>query len=228
MTFSEPAIPHPVNGERSDPSLATRASLLDRLRDVEDQSSWQRFYDTYARLIHSVARKAGLSDSEAEEIVQETVISVAKHLPGFQYDPKICSFKTWMLRVTRWRIIDQIRRRRPAEPLFEDSVKDDATAIDALDRLTGGRAAELEAVWDREWEQSLLDSALETLKKSANPAQFQMFELYVLRGLPVGEVAALLGVNIARIYLAKHRFSAALKKEIARLGQGALRLAPNS
>ena len=80
--------------QNDDASLATRASLLDRLRDVEDQPSWQRFFDTYWRLIHGVALKAGLTEVEAQEVVQETVISVARHLPEFRYDPKVCSFKT--------------------------------------------------------------------------------------------------------------------------------------
>ena len=87
-----------------DDTIATRASLLDRLRDCQDQASWQEFFDTYWRLIYTVATQAGLSDAEAQDVVQETVISVAKNVGEFRYDPKICSFKTWMLRMTRWRI----------------------------------------------------------------------------------------------------------------------------
>ena len=58
-------------------TIATRASLLVRLKDREDQASWQEFFDTYWRLIYSVATKAGLNDAEAQDVVQETVISVA-------------------------------------------------------------------------------------------------------------------------------------------------------
>src|SRR5262245_18976963 len=121
-----------------DASLATRASLLKRLRDVKDQASWQRFFDTYWRLIHGLALKAGLTETEAQDVVQETVIAVAKHLPGFRYDPKVCSFKTWLLQLTRWRIIVQLRKRLPSEQPRDISSDDDATSIAALDRLTGG------------------------------------------------------------------------------------------
>lgn len=195
-----------------DASIATRASLLDRLRDVEDQPSWQRFFDTYWRLIHGVALKAGLTEVEAQEVVQETVISVARHLPEFHYDPKVCSFKTWMLRLTRWRIIDQLRKRIPgAQPLES---RDDATALTALDELTGGKAPELEAVWNEEWEKAVLARAIERLKQRVSPDQFQMFDLYVLRQMPVTEVARLLGTNVARVYLAKHRLSKLLRETI--------------
>src|SRR5258706_1607771 len=168
-----------------DTSIATRASLLDRLRDVEDQASWQRFFDTYWRLIHGVALKAGLTEAEAQDVVQETVISVAKHLPGFRYDPKVCSFKTWMLRMTRWRIIDQIRKRLPSGQSIDIADDDDATAMAALDQLTTGKAPELEAVWNEEWQKTLLAAAMERVKQRVSPDTFQMFDLYVLRQMPV-------------------------------------------
>jgi len=198
--------------QNDDASIATRASLLDRLRDVEDQRSWQHFFDTYWRLIHGVALKAGLSEVEAQEVVQETVISVARHLPEFRYDPKVCSFKTWMLRLTRWRIIDQIRKHVPGAQPIESL--DDATALATLDELTGGKAPELEAVWNEEWEKAVLARAIEQLKPRVSPDQFQMFDLYVLRRMPVTEVARLLGTNVARVYLAKHRLSKLLREAI--------------
>ena len=71
-----------------DDSIATRASLLDRLKDREDQPSWQEFFDCYWELIFRVAKKGGLTDAEAQDVVQETVISVSNKLPGFVYDPK--------------------------------------------------------------------------------------------------------------------------------------------
>jgi DNA-directed RNA polymerase specialized sigma24 family protein len=69
-----------------DRSLATRESLLRRLTDCQDQASWQEFYAMYRDLIWRFALKAGCTESEAEEVVQETVIAVARKLPEFKYD----------------------------------------------------------------------------------------------------------------------------------------------
>ena len=91
--------------------LPTRASLLIRLKNWEDQVSWQRFFDTYGPLIYSAARRAGLTDFEAQEAVQATLIDVAKKMPGFQYDPALGQFKGWLLTLTRWRVLDQFRQR---------------------------------------------------------------------------------------------------------------------
>ena len=59
-----------------DDSISTHASLVERLKDPEDQASWNKFYEIYRGLIFSVARRAGLSESEAADVVQETMIYV--------------------------------------------------------------------------------------------------------------------------------------------------------
>jgi len=192
--------------------------LLNRLKNAEDQPSWQVFFDTYWQLIHCVARKAGLTDAEAEDVVQETVITAAKHLPSFHYDPKVCSFKTWLLRLTRWRIIDQLRKRLPVSRWGDETMKeDDATATALLDQLTGGVAPDLEGVWSSEWEKFVLAEAIERVKRRARPEQFQIFDLYALKGMPISEVASLLHVSTARIYLTKHRVGKLLKAELREL-----------
>src|SRR3989442_2506731 len=93
-------------------SLETRPSLLQRLKSGDNPQSWQEFYRTYGGLIRFFAEKAGLTADEAEEVVQETAIGVARGLPEFIYDPKVCRFKTWLLNLTRWRIQDQLRKRQ--------------------------------------------------------------------------------------------------------------------
>src|SRR5215472_12683622 len=98
-------------------SLKTRSSLLNRLRAGDDAASWEEFYRTYGGLIRFFAEKAGLTADEAEEVVQETAIGVARRLPEFTYNPKVCRFKTWLLNLARWRIQDQLRKRRTNEKL---------------------------------------------------------------------------------------------------------------
>src|SRR5438552_9959233 len=97
-----------------DDSYPTRPSLLVRLKDTEDQQSWQQFNDLYGKLIFGFAIKAGLTETEAQEVVQETLIAAAKNLPEFRYDPKVCSFKTWLLNVSHWRVTAQLRKQQPS------------------------------------------------------------------------------------------------------------------
>ena len=88
--------------------IPTRYSLLSRLQNWDDQDSWKVFFDTYWRLIYSVALKSGLTESEAQDVVQETIISVAKNIQKFKRDRGLGSFKGWLRNITRWRIADQL------------------------------------------------------------------------------------------------------------------------
>jgi RNA polymerase sigma factor (sigma-70 family) len=196
--------------------IPTRASLLDRIKNWEDQASWREFALTYGRLIRSAAFKSGLTEAEAEDVVQETFLAVAQNIKNFQYDPDRCSFKSWLLLVTRQRIIWQWRKRPPSS-LREGSPSRDANRTATIDRVPDPAGVNLDAVWEEEWQKNLLDAALERAKRQVNPRQFQMFDLYGLQRWPAGDVARTLRVSVAQVYLAKHRVSALLKQEIQKL-----------
>src|SRR3954468_2929431 len=144
---------------RSGSLLATRRSLVDRLGDWDDQRRWHQFFDTYWKLIYSAARKAGLTEVEAQEVVQETVITVAKNIGKLRYDPAIGSFKGWLLNITRWRIADQFRKRTPERQAIHRRM-DDTRLTATLDRVVGENAQNFRQLWDNEWKENLLDTAL--------------------------------------------------------------------
>jgi RNA polymerase sigma-70 factor (ECF subfamily) len=214
--------------------LPTRRTLLSRLKNADDQAGWQEFFDTYWKLIYGVARKAGLNDAEAQDAVQETVIEVSKHIGGFKYDPAKCSFKTWLLLITRQRIGRQFAKRqaaltRPAgtlsQPLGEGrgegaTTKDDTSRTATIDRIADSAVPDLEAMWDAEWEKHLLTAATERVKRQVKAEHFQMFDLYVLQRWPVRDVARVVGVSTGQVYLAKHRVGALLKKAARDLAKG--------
>jgi len=197
--------------------LPTRRSLLDRLRDWEDQASWRDFFNTYWKFIYSVALRSGLSDQEAEDVVQETVLSVAKKMPEFVYDPARCSFKGWLMHVTRLRIVDQLRRRQPA---FQQSPAGDADSrrTPTVERVPdAGAALQQDAAWDDEWERNLVDAALERVKLRVKPEHYQIFYLSAVKGLGTLEVARMLQVNVGQVYLVRHRLAKDVKREVERL-----------
>lgn len=199
---------------QSDDFIPTRYSLLSRLQNWEDQDSWKEFFDTYWRLIYSFALKSGLTEAEAEDVVQETVISVAKDIQKFKRDRSLGSFKGWLRNLTRWRIADQLRRRKGPEAVPIERM--DPAALDRdLNEVPG--STEAESVWDDEWRANLMKVALENLKRTVKEEHYQMFDLYVVKQWPPARVARTLGVSVGQVYLAKYRVGALLKKEIKRL-----------
>ena len=192
--------------------IPTRVSLLSRLKDWQDETSWKVFFDTYWKLIYNAAIKAGLTDAEAQDVVQETVISVFKSMPDFEYKAVGGSFKSWLLKLTAWRISDQFRnRQRTVQPARRRA---DSTARTATEHGIPDPGAGLEAIWDEEWEQNLMNAAADRVKRAVDPKQYQIFDLYVLKHWPARKVAGTLKVNLGRVYLAKHRIGTMIKKEI--------------
>jgi RNA polymerase sigma-70 factor (ECF subfamily) len=209
-------------------SLETRPSLLLRLQSGDDAESWKDFYRTYGGLIRFFAEKAGLTPDEAEEVVQETAVGVAKNLPEFTYNPKVCRFKTWLLNLTRWRIQDQLRKRKSWRNFVEPSaifhpnptLARESGSTATVERIPDPAIPEFGTEWDAAWEKNVLSRALELTKKRINERQYQIFDLYVMKGWSPEEVAQTLGISVARVYLTKHRISALLKKDVRRLEQG--------
>ena len=180
-----------VKTERNEPRefLATRRSLVERLGDWNDRKRWQQFFDSYWKLIHRAARKAGLTESEAQEVVQETLITVAKKIDQLKYDPAIGSFKGWLLNITRWRIADQFRKRKHAG---EQSAKTRHAEGDTatIERIADPAGFDLDAAWDEEWHRNLLQAATERVKKKVSAkavSDFRLLRLEAMAGAEGGE-----------------------------------------
>ena len=183
-------------------SLPTRASLLSRVRDVGDSEGWSEFFKRYRDLIRRLALRAGLNDSEADDVLQETMTCLARQLPEFRYDPARGSFKGWLSTIVRRRVIDQLRKRRPEQPL------DDA----ALER-----SYRPDEHWDDEWRAYLVREALVRVRAAVSPLQFQMFDLYALQHMKMTDIKRLLNVNAPQVYMAKMRVGTIFKRELESL-----------
>jgi RNA polymerase sigma-70 factor (ECF subfamily) len=208
--------------ERDDELIPTRATLIHRLKDWQDQASWQEFFDTYWRLIYRVAIQGGLSNAEAEDVVQQTMISVAKHMPNFKYDPALGTFKTWLLNMTRWRITDKRRQRQPHIVAYHESPAEhepDDEDYEKLRKLAKSPevAPDLEKLWDLEWEKNLLAAATANARRRVDPLQYQIFDCQVNKGWPVERVAQAFGMTPNHVYVTKYRVAELIKEEAERL-----------
>ena len=197
-------------------SIPTRYSLLSRLEDRADQDSWRDFFKTYWRLIYSVAVNSGLTETEAKDVVQETIICVARDIHKFKRDRSLGSFKGWLRSIIRWRIADQFRKRTRASWGDPAQAGTDPPRPDVAELPSpADEAAEL--AWEQAWQANLLKAAMEMIKPRIKEEHYQIFDLYVFKQWPVKNVARAVGVNVGLIYLVKYRISALLKKEARRL-----------
>jgi RNA polymerase sigma factor (sigma-70 family) len=217
-------------------SLATRPSLLARLKDWSQQTAWREFDHDYAPLLRNVARKAGLTEAEADEVAQETLIAVAKKIGEFKHAGNRGSFRAWLFQQARWRTVDQFRAReraRPhAQPLShsmgergrgpgEGEHEDQSPTSSTMSQESHAAAPEtdpaFERLWDEEWENHVRQSALARVKRQVSGRQFQLFDLHVVQGMSVRDTAQAAGASMAAVYMAKSRLKRLFKREVKAL-----------
>lgn len=207
----KPDTMRPAGRDCSDELIPTRKSLLGRLKNWDDNESWRVFFETYWRLIYRFATQRGLNHQEAEEVVQDTVLAVAKGIGRFEYKPEKSAFKTWLLTVTRSKIGNQFEKR--ARQAQRQVRPDDSSSTPLLARLPDLEAqSQWEKAWEDEWKQNLMDAAIQRVKERVSIEQFQMFDLFVLKGWPARDVARTLRVTVAHVYVAKHRLMKLVRK----------------
>lgn len=196
-------------------ALHTRPSLLFRLKDWRDDTSWNEFYRMYHTMVYNVTRRSGLSHADADEVTQDVFKRVAETIHEFESNPDRGSFRGWLLNLTRWRITDKFRARKPHERQMP-FVADGDSATDPVAQLPD--QADLDAIWESEWQSHVLEAALARLSRRVPARHFQIFELHTRQNWQVLRLARELGVNPASVYLITHRLTKQLRAEVAALG----------
>jgi len=209
-----------ATGGNSGEFLPTRRSLLERLKDLGDQSSWKDFFETYWKLIYSVARKAGLSDADAQDVVQETVITVSRRINDFNYDPKKGSFKGWLKRVTNSRLCD-LQRKKQYQVKGRRLPREERLKTSLVENLPDQQTAQVvDAVWDREWKAHILEIARGRVKGRLSPKQYQLYYWHVVKEVPAQKIAQRMGVKPHDVYNAKYRVEELVTAEVKLLDKG--------
>jgi len=201
-------------------TLPTRASLLDCLKGEHGtarwQQGWQEFFSLYQPVICRYAMQSGFSPSEADEIAQEALIGVARQMPSFRYNPEQCSFKTWLFRISRNKMVDHRRRKRVRRQgqTGVEATEDEIAAIPDDQTLTPDRA------WDLEFERHLREAALKRVAQTVKPMTMRLFLHNVVEGHDVAATVEAFReskVKPTDVHQARFRVQAKLEQEIEAL-----------
>jgi RNA polymerase sigma-70 factor (ECF subfamily) len=194
-------------------ALRTRSSLLLRLKNWDDEKSWQEFDGMYRKLVYGYSRRSGLSHEEAEEVTNDVFVRVAKTIQDFESNPEKGSFRGWLMNLARWRVGDKFRSRPKDAQAPHRDVPDDGTST--IERIQDPHCED--ELWDKEWQERLLDTAFERIAKRAQAKHVQVFELHFRQHWSVLKISRSLGTNPASVYLINHRLTKQLAAEVAKL-----------
>ena len=186
---------------------STHPSLLVRLKNRQDSVAWGQFVEIYGPLIYGFARRHGLQDADAADVMQETLRGVAGAVDRLKYDPAKGSFRAWLLTVTRNKLRNW-REKHKHQPRGRG-----ATTTDWLDSVADS-GAELEKAWDQDYERRLFHWASEQVRVDFEDKTWQAFWETAVEGRPANEVAASLKLSIGAVYIARSRVLARLRERI--------------
>jgi RNA polymerase sigma-70 factor (ECF subfamily) len=183
----------------------TRASLLVRLRDPQDEVAWTSFVDLYAPVVYGYLRKQRLQDADAADLTQDVLRAVAGAVGRLDFDPRRGQFRNWLFTVVRRKLWKW--RATPANRIC-------ASGDDATDRLLQQHPAPAddEAAWQAECRQQLFSWACTQVRPEVTDATWQAFWRTAVEGQPGKRVAADLGMTVAAVYCARSRVLARLKE----------------
>jgi RNA polymerase sigma factor (sigma-70 family) len=189
-------------------SPATRASLLVRLRDPRDQDAWHEFFQVYSSVIYGYARRHGMQDADAADLMQDVLRRVARSADKLDYDPRRGTFRGWLFTVTRNRFYDLIDRKRKQVQASGGS--------DMVEQLNHQPASAdgMDAAWEQEYQQGILRWAMERVRGEFQETTWQAFLLTAMEGKSPQSVAEQLKTSAGSVYVAKSRVLARLRDEV--------------
>jgi RNA polymerase sigma-70 factor (ECF subfamily) len=187
----------------------TRASLLVRLRDAQDEEAWGDFVRLYAPAIYRFARRKGLQDADAADLSQEVLRSVAGSIGRLNFDPRQGMFRGWLFTLAHRRLCDWLGGRQHREQGSGDSA--------TLQLLQEHPERDDARHWEQDVEREIFARAAEKIRPSFSDSTWQAFWQTAVDGKSGKEVAAQLGITVGAVYLAKSRVMVRLKEEVAQL-----------
>ena len=187
----------------------TSTTLLKGLLDPRNGQAWGRFEARYVPMLLSYAKRMGLQDADARDVVAETVKTFLEAYSAGRYDRERARLKSWLGGIAQKKVLKHFGRRAPASL---DSAKDD-----------NGRTIEpqstddVDEAFEREWQLERLNEALEILRRDCDPTKYQAFDLYALKEWPVPKVASFLDVTPNVVYINKTRILKNLRQIVDQL-----------
>ena len=185
----------------------TRPSLLCSLaEDGTGQSAWREFFERYAPAVYRVARFRGLPDADADDIVQQVMLSVSRHIGTFRYDRDRGRFRQWVRTIAENAVL-QLRRKKRLP----------TTDSGLLETCADDRPG-AEEIWDQEWAMQDLLWCLEQVATDVSPRRIKAFRMYALEGQPASEVAEYLGMSVGHVYVTRHMVLNRVRRRMEELG----------
>ena len=183
----------------------TRQSLLLRAQTGEEEA-WKDLTDLYRPLIIGWLNRQGVPAVDLEDLSQDVLLSVVKHLPSFEHSGHRGAFRSWLRTIVCSRTTDYWRAIGGAP------ASGGSGAAAALQQIADPDS-DLNRQWDEEHDRYVLGCLLDLVEQEFEPATLRAFRRLALEGASGAEAAEELGLSVAAVYMAKSRVLQRIRQE---------------
>jgi len=186
----------------------TTTALLQGLHSDGGNAAWEVLDRRYRPIVTGLARRLGLSEQDAMDVAQDTMVRVLAEYRDGRYDRSRGRMRSWLLSIARTKIADVYRKR---------AVRREARGESAM--VTIPNEQELEDIWSTERRLVVLREALAELQATSKTADrsIRAFEMLIFHRRSVGDVASALDMSENDVYLAKSRVARKLRDTVKQL-----------
>jgi RNA polymerase sigma-70 factor (ECF subfamily) len=189
----------------------TNHSLIERVQQLGDGAAWTEFLCIYQPVVLRMAKKRGLQDADAMDVMQQIFISVSRAIPKWKADPEQPPFRAWLTTVARNAITKSLVRRP------RDLASGSTTMIDALSQIPAEQQETSE--FDAEARIEIFRWAADQIRPEFTVETWSVFWQTSVEGQSVADVSKTTGRSAGAIYVARFRVLSRLKEKINELSQ---------
>ena len=189
-------------------SPRTRLSLVTRLKNAADHEAWSEFSAIYEPLILRLLERDGLQEPDARDVCQQVLAAVAKDIEQWRPDGRDRSFRRWLFRIARNRVIKFLEGERKGQRGLGGS------GAHAAIEQTRDKRESISEVFEREYRQQLLMKAAEAIRAEFRESTWEAFWLSTIEGHAIADVAEQLGVSVGSVYVSRSRIVSRLKSKV--------------
>ena len=189
----------------------TSHSLIARVKDLGDGAAWDEFLGIYQPVIFRMARRRGLQDADARDVIQQVFLSISMSIEGWTPGDLQPPFRAWLTTIAR-NAITKALTRRP-----RDAATGSTSMVELLDAQPDPQATTAEIL--AEARKELIRWATEQIRSEFSEATWNVFWRTAIEGVPIADVAKSTGRSAGAVYVARYRVIARLKEKVLEVSQ---------